>query len=146
MQELEPSEEIKLRTVMARYCNAMALSHISENSPMDIIRFFYNESFALEEIWDSNARQIVLYLLTHVHSYTDLINDSLKGYSIENTLSLLLPKSNDPRTWDNILTMCLNNGTIFAEFFTRLYRNKIWREKAILALDHFGVTPKKSNI
>lgn len=39
MQELEPSEEIKLRTVMARYCNAMALSHISENSPLDIIRF-----------------------------------------------------------------------------------------------------------
>lgn len=146
MQELEPSEEIKLRTVMARYCNAMALSHISENSPMDIIRFFYNESFALEEIWDSNARQIVLYLLTHVHSYTDLINDSGKGYSIENTLSLLLPKSNDPRTWDNILTMCLNNGTIFAEFFTRLFRNKIWREKAISALDHFGVSKVNTNI
>lgn len=146
MQELEPSEEIKLRTVMARYCNAMALSHISENSPMDIIRFFYNESFALEEIWDSNARQIVLYLLTHVHSYTDLINDSGKGYSIESTLSLLLPKSNDPKTWDNILTMCLNNGTIFAEFFTRLYRNKIWREKAILALDHFGVSNVNTSI
>lgn len=146
MQELEPSEEIKLRTVMARYCNAMALSHISDNSPMDIIRFFYNESFALEEIWDSNARQIVLYLLTHVHSYTDLINDSLKGYSIETTLSLLFPKSSDPKIWDNILTMCLNNGTIFAEFFSRLYRNKIWREKAILMLDHFGVNNVKSNI
>ncbi len=146
MQTLEPSEEIKLRTVMARYCNAMALSHISENSPMDIIRFFYNESFALEESWDSNAVQIVLYLLTHIHSYKELINDVGKSISIDNTLSLLFPKSNDPRTWDNILTMCLNNGTIFAEFFTRLFRNKIWREKAILALDHFGVSNVNSNI
>ena len=146
MQTLEPSEEIKLRTVMARYCNAMALSHISENSPMDIIRFFYNESFALEESWDSNAVQIVLYLLTHIHSYKELINDVGKSISIDNTLSLLFPKSNDPRTWDNILTMCLNNGTIFAEFFTRLFRNKIWREKAILALDHFGVSNVDSNI
>ena len=146
MQELEPSEEIKLRTVMARYCNAMALSHISDNSPMDIIRFYYNESFALEEIWDSNVRQVVLYLLTHVHSYTDLINDSGKGYSIENTLSLLLPKSNDFRTWDNILAMCLNNGTIFAEFFTRLYKNKIWREKAFAMLNHYGVKNAKTTI
>lgn len=148
MQDLEPSEEIKLRTVMARYCNAMALSHISENSPLDIIRFFYSESFALEESWDSNNRQISLYLLTHVHSYTDLINDSAKDSirSIENILPLLLPKANDPKTWDNILTMCLNNGTIFAQFFTRLYKNSTWREKAIIALGHFGVNNVKSNV
>lgn len=146
MQELEPSEEIKLRTVMARYCNAMALSHISENSPMDIIRFYYNESFTLEENWDSNVRQIALYLLTHVHSYTELINDSGKNNSIENTLSLLLTKSNESRIWDNILTMCLNNGTIFAQLFTRLYNNKTWREKAIVALSHFGVLNVKNNV
>ena len=146
MQTLEPSEEIKLRTVMARYCNAMALSHISDNSPMDIIRFYYNESFALEESWELNGNQIALYLLTHVHSYTELINDSVKNISIDNTLSLLLPKSNDYRTWDNILTMCLNNGTIFAEFFTRLYRNRTWREKAIVAMKHFGVNNVKAKI
>lgn len=148
MQDLEPSEEIKLRTVMARYCNAMALSHISENSPLDIIRFYYSESFALEESWDSNNRQISLYLLTHVHSYTDLINDSAKDSirSVENILPLLLPKANDYKTWDNILTMCLNNGTIFAQFFTRLYKNSTWREKAIIALGHFGVKNVKSNV
>ncbi len=148
MQELEPSEEIKLRTVMARYCNAMALSHISENSPMDIIRFYYCESFALEESWDSNNRQIALYLLTHVHSYTDLINDSAKDSIryMENTLPLLLPKANDYKTWDSILTMCLNNGTIFAQFFTRLYKNSTWREKAIIALSHFGKKDVKTKI
>lgn len=146
MQELEPSEEIKLRTVMARYCNAMALHHISENSPMDIIRFYYNESFALEEVWDSNVRQIALYLLTHVHSYTALINDSGKNNSIENTLSLLLPKSNDYRTWDNILTMCLNNGTIFAQLFTKLYNIRTWREKAIAILSHYDIKNVKANI
>ena len=148
MLELEPSEEIKLRNVMARYCNAMALSHISANSPMDIIRFFYNESFALEESWESNNRQISLYLLTHVHSYTDLINDSAKDSirSIENILPLLLPKANDYKTWDNILAMCLNNGTIFAQFFTRLYKNSTWREKAIIALGHFGAKDVKSNV
>lgn len=146
MQMLEPSEEIKLRTVMARYCNAMALSHISENSPMDIIRFFYNESFALEESWELNGNQIALYLLTHVHSWSELINDSVKNISIDNTLSLLLPKSNDFKTWENILTMCLNNGTIFAEFFSRLYKYKAWREKAIEILEHFGINNVKVKI
>lgn len=146
MKMLEPSEEIKLRTVMARYCNAMALSHISENSPMDIIRFFYNESFALEESWELNGNQIALYLLTHVHSWSELINDSVKNISIDNTLSLLLPKSNDFKTWENILTMCLNNGTIFAEFFSRLYKYKAWREKAIEILEHFGINNVKVKI
>lgn len=146
MLELEPSEEIKLRNVMARYCNAMALSHISANSPMDIIRFFYNESFALEENWDSNVNNIVLFLLTHVHSYKELINDSGKSYSIEKTLSFLQPKSNDSRTWDNILSMCLNNGTIFAQFFTRLYNNSIWRKKAIEMLKQFGINNVKMNV
>ena len=138
MQELEPSEEIRLRTVMARYCNAMALSHISENSPLDIVRFYYNESFALEENWDSNVRQIALYLLSHVHSYTDLINDSGKNNSLEYTLTQLLPKSTDQRTWDNILNMCLNNGTIFAQLFSRLYNNSVWRDKSLSALRQYG--------
>lgn len=146
MQELEPSEEIKLRTVMARYCNAMALSHISENSPLDIIRFYYNESFALEENWDSNVRQVSIYLLTHVRSYNELINDNRKGVSIENALSLLLPNVDDVRLWDNILSMCLNNGTIFAQLFTRIYTNKQWKEKAFAILKNFNLEKINQNI
>lgn len=146
MQELEPNEEIRLRTVMARYCNAMALSHISENSPLDIIRFYYNESFALEENWDSNVRQVALYLLTHVHSYTELINDSGRNNSLENILALIFSQSNDYRTWDNIVTMCQYNGTIFAQLFSRLYNNQNWRRIALSALDHFGVKDIKQDL
>ena len=140
MQELEPTEEIKLRKVMARYCNAMALSHISENSPIDVIRFYYNESFALEENWDSNVNHVALYLLTHVKNYTELINASRNNLTIEHTLSLLMPVMNDFKAWDNILTMCLNNGSIFAQLFTRIYNNENWREIAIKTLSHHGIT------
>lgn len=146
MQELEPSEEIKLRTVMARYCNAMALSHISENNPLDIIRFYYNESFALEENWDSNVRQVSIYLLTHVHTYNELINDYRKGVSIENALTLLLPNVDDFRVWDNILSMCLNNGTIFAQLFSRIYLIKNWKEKALAILKNFNPEDNYSDI
>lgn len=138
MQELEPSDEIKLRRVMARYCNAMALSHISANSPLDIIRFFYNESFALEENWDSNVNQVSMYLLTHVHNYTELINDNRRQESIENTLSLLLPIVDDIKLWDSILSMCLNNGTIFAQLFSRIYSNRKWKDRAISIIENFG--------
>lgn len=146
MQELEPAEEIKLRRVMSRYCNAMALSHISENSPLDIIRFYYNESFALEENWDSNVRQVSLYLLTHVRTYTELINDSRKGMSTENVLNLLLPIKEDTRLWDNILSMCLYNGTIFAQLFGRIFLDKKWKEKAFEMLKRFNVDGPKINI
>lgn len=146
MQELEPSEEIKLRTVMARYCNAMALSHISENSPLDIIRFYYNESFALEENWDSNVRQVSIYLLTHVRTYNELINDNQKNISIENALSLLWQNVDDIRLWDNILSMCLNNGTIFTQLFSRIYTNKKWKEKAFAILRNFNYCNVSQNI
>lgn len=145
MMELEPSEELRLRTVMARYCNAMALSHISNNSPMDVIRFFYNEAFILEESWDSNARQIALYLLTHIHTYTELINDSGKNNSIDNTLELVLQNGFDTKLWDSILTMMLNNTSISAQITEKLFKRNTWKSQSIQALEYFGVKVR-SNI
>ncbi len=139
MQKIEPSEELKLRTVMARYCNAMALSNISDNSSMDVIRFFYNEAFTLEESWESNVRQINLYLLTHKHSYSELISDSTKNNLIENTLDLLLKDGYENRVWDSILTMMLNNTSISAQITVRLFEKNNWRKQAIEALKYFGV-------
>ncbi len=147
MQELEPADEIKLRRVMARYCNAMALSHISENSPLDIIRFFYDESFALEENWDLNLRQVYIYLLTHVKNYNELIYfHSKQKVSVNEALTLLLPKIDNIKLWDNILTMCLNNGTIFAQLFSQIYTNRIWKEKAIAILEDFNRDNVTENI
>lgn len=139
MQVIEPSEELKLRTVMAKYCNAMALSNISDNSSMDIIRFFYNEAFTLEESWDSNVRQVALYLLTHKHGYSELITDSGKNNSIESTLDIVLRDGYDNKIWDSILTMMLNNISISAQMTFRLFEKSNWKKQAIDALRYFGV-------
>lgn len=140
MLDLEPAEELRLRIVMARYCNAMALSHISDNSSMDVIRFFYNEAFNLEEKWDSNVRQIALYLLTHIHNYTELISDSGKNNSIDGTLDVLFNSSVDTKYWDSILTMMLYNTSISAQITSRLYSKPEWKDKAVRALTTFGVS------
>lgn len=140
MLKLEPNEEQKLRTVMARFCNAMALSNISDNNSMDVIRFFYNEAFTLEESWDSNVRQIALYLLTHKHNYSELISDSGKNNSIENTLGVVLQDGYDNKIWDSILTMMLNNTSISAQITSKLFERAIWRKQALQALKYFGIT------
>lgn len=146
MRDIEPSEELRLRIVMARYCNAMALSHISDNSSMDVIRFFYNEAFNLEEKWDSNVRQIALYLLTHIHNYTELISDSSKNNSIDGTLDDLFNISTDGKYWDSILTMMLYNTSISAQITSRLYNKPEWKNKAIRALASFGVNNLKPSL
>ena len=146
MLELEPTEELRLRTVMARYCNAMALSHISNNSPVDVIRFFYNEAFTLEENYRSNVVQIALYLLTHVHNYTELLGDSRKNNPIDSTLELVLGNGYDSKIWDSILTMFLNNTSISAQIIEKLFKKAEWKSQAVKALSHFGVKNTSSSL
>lgn len=139
MRDIEPNNILQLRAVLARYCNAMALNHISDNSSMDITRFYYTEAFSLEENYHSVARQLALYLLTHCYAYNELLNITSKNPSVDDSLALFLNGDFDIKKWESILTTFLYNREISAQITSKLYLNANYRRMSLEALKSFGI-------
>lgn len=137
MTSLDPDKENNLRSVLARYCNAMALNHTSENSSMDVIRNFYLEAFSLEESYDANARQVALYLISFRSQYGELLSAS--NTSIDDALKYLFEGEVKDSIWEGILSMFLWNRSISAQITGKIYNTKIYKEKSLDFLKGFGV-------
>lgn len=127
MQLLEPNNYDRLCSVMARYCNAMALNHLYDHNDYDIIRFYYIESFNLENTYDANARQVSLYLTSYLHNYDELVKAIDKNPSIDDVLQLLL-NHNDNRIWDGLLSMFLSSSTITNNVLSKVFSDRLLRE------------------
>lgn len=138
MQLLEPDKDIQLRSVLARYCNAMALNHISENSSMDVIRSFYIEAFSLEEQYKLTAPQVALYLKTYKSSYSELI--ATKTPSIDEALAFLLDAEEKEYIWESILSLFLWNRSISAQLIPKLFFNNLFLSKSLCFLKNIGIT------
>lgn len=137
MTQLEPDKENELRSVLARYCNAMALNHISENSPMDVIRNYYIESFNLDENFDANARQISLFLVSYKSQYSELLSST--NVSLDNALKFSLEGEYKDFVWEGILSMFLWNRSISAQITNKLYNDKDFRQKSIRFLNSLEI-------
>ncbi|MCM8827645.1 MAG: hypothetical protein NC904_09065, partial [Candidatus Omnitrophica bacterium] len=143
MTTLEPEKESNLRSVLARYCNAMALNHITENSSMDVIRYYYLEAFSLEEKWESVERQVEVYLLSYKTSYTELLNLGSRDPKIDESLLLTLSSDVKDYIWEGILSMFLWNRSISAQITSKLFDNISLKDKSIIFLSSLGL---KSNV
>ena len=139
MLDLEPDNVVKLRSEMARYCVAMASNHISDYSVMDIPRFYYTEAFALEERFQPLSSAVSSYLLTHCYNNAELISASSKDVPLDEALRKMIEGAFDYKRWDSILSMLLVNNEVSAQITSRLFRKNDWRDKAIQALQYFGV-------
>jgi tetratricopeptide (TPR) repeat protein len=134
MTALEPEKENSLRSILARHCNAMALNHISENSSMDVIRYYYLEAFSLEENYGFTAPQVAIYLYTFKSSYTGLFSVSTKTPSIDYALGFVLDGEYRESIWEGILSMFLWNRSISAQIISKLFENNLFKEKSIIFL------------
>lgn len=139
MTILEPEKESNLRSVLARYCNAMALNHISENSSMDVIRYYYLEAFSLEENFRFTAPQVAIYLFTFKSSYTDLFAVSRRTPSIEEAINFVLDGDYRENIWDGILSMFLWNRSISAQITSKLYENPKLKGKSLIFFSSLGL-------
>lgn len=140
MTTVEPDNILRFRSEMARYCNALALNHIADNSPVDVIKFYYLESFALEDSYETQSTQIALYLLVSRYTYSELLNTTNNVPSVDAALDLFLGKEYDPKNWETLLDMFLYTRDITAGIVSKLYSNDAFRKQSIQALRHFGVS------
>ena len=139
MQMLEPGETFKLRSVMARYCNDMAKIHIYDSSSMDVVRFFYRESFYLEKKFASTAQQVSYYLLTTIFDNQRMASELGRSYSVDNALKTVLHnKPFDQRQWEHILCMFLDNTDITAQVLNKIYEDDELFDLSLNALKSFG--------
>ena len=136
MQLLEPNKDNNQRSVLARYCNAMAQNHISENSYKEVIRFYYLEAFKLEEDYRSLARNISVYLLTYIRSYRELLNQ--KDTSLDDVLTELFLSSNK-LFWNGVIDMFIWNETITRHIIKKLFDDTTFKKKTLDFLVSKGV-------
>lgn len=140
MQYLEPNNYDRLCSVMARYCNAMALNHIYDHNDYDIIRFYYTESFNLENSYRANAQQISLYLISYLHNYDELIKAIDKNPTIDDVLKSIL-HNEDNHFWDGLLSMFLSNSTITSNILSKIFSDGTLKELCETMLkDYFKVS------
>lgn len=134
-QELDPQKDIK--SILARYCNAMALNHMTEDPSMDVIRGYYLEAFSLEEQYPFTAPQVALYLISYKSSFTELLNT--KTPSIEEALKKVLDGEVKENIWEGILSMFMRNRSICAQISNRLYNSTAYRKKSLDFLNNIGL-------
>jgi tetratricopeptide (TPR) repeat protein len=142
MSQLEPDKERNLRSVLARYCNAMALNHIAENSHMDVIRNYYLEAFSLEEKYRLTAPQVALYLISYKSSYSELI--STKTPSMDEALKFILDNESKDVIWEGLLSMFLWNRSISAQLISKIYDNSNFRNLSLNYLSKQSVEVSKN--
>lgn len=130
----------RLRFVMFRYCSDMAKNSISDYSPNDVARFYFNEAFSLEQDYHKTHQQFAYYLLTLCYSNTDLLQKMSQGISVDKALSAVFDSDiPDPLVWDTVLYAFLYNSEITAYIVSKLYSNVGYRQRACAALKSFGV-------
>lgn len=140
MQNIEPENTTRLRTVLARYCIDMATTHIADNSSLDVIRFYYNEAFSLEENYDNNAQNVAIYVLTQIFDYGQLLKATTQHVPVNTALKQVINSNVDIKWWINILYMFIYNRAISANLTSLFYSNTDYQVKAISALKKIGIT------
>ena len=132
MQQFEPDNSLVFRSVMARYCNDMARIHIHNQSPREVIRFFFNEAFGLVVNYDEVGATAPVFLMTIHATNEELSHKLFLTPSLANTLKDAINSNVDP--WNIILEMLLYNSEITAKVISILYSDSNLRKKATNAL------------
>jgi tetratricopeptide (TPR) repeat protein len=143
MTTLETEQDDKLKYVLARFCNAMALNHISEQSSMDVVRNYYLEVFNLIEEFNFNEPTFAKFLISYISTYQELF--SSVSISIDDALSKIFAREEIKQNILNgILSVFIVNANISAKITSRLYlkykRHSIEFLKTLLEIPADNIT------
>ncbi len=148
IQVLEPDNELYLKTILKRYCHDMALNHMADYSPMEVIRFFYTEASILEIEWKRLVPQVVFYFKTYISNYNELINiqmPSLDEKELDSILNIIILDKNK-KIWNNILDMFIWNETITKYIGKKFFENSKFKELSIIFLNELGINDSFNNL
>ncbi len=129
MELLEPEKEDELSSVLSRYCLAISQNISSENSPVDVVRFYLLEAFKLALAFDTISRYLPIYL----HSFQQSSFESYKTMSkgMDETLKEIFQQGVTLNFWNGIIDLFLTNTEIFSQLLTRLFQNQAYQRPCV---------------
>lgn len=138
MEEIEPDNIQRLKSVLARFCCTSAINSIFRGLNLDVVRFFYNEAFSLEENYDSIKRYLSLFLLTFNLTPSELLNVTSRTPTVDEALNAVMDNM-DPKKWDHVLSVMLHNHEITTKLVAKLFASESYRGKAVEALKRWNI-------
>ena len=135
---LNPDNITDIKKALILYCNSMAISHLAEESHMDVVRFYYNEAFALSNAnYQSLATQVSNALLTYIYSNDQILTQKNKTISVGEVIEIAREKLKYPLLWDALLEISLNNREISAHIVDFIYKSPKSKSEVIKYLNEF---------
>ena len=130
MQQFEPDKVTGFKSVLARYCNAMALLTAAQNYPNPVVRYYYLETFNLEDSWASLELQIGVYISSYTFKGVDLVKIAGQTSRPINLSKLweevlsIIPDDKRVELWDGTLDMFIANREITRRVLDIIKQNK----------------------
>lgn len=135
---LEPDNIADIKKALILYCNSMAISHLAEESHMDVVRFYYNEAFALSnENYHALATQVSNALLTYIYSNDRILTQKNKTISVGGVIDIARDQLKYPILWNALLEISLNNREISAHIVDFLYKSSRSKSEVVKYLNEF---------
>ena len=129
MEILEPEREDELSSVLSRYCLAISQNIASENSPVDVVRFYLLEAFKLALGFDTISRYLPIYL--HSFQLSSFESYKMMSKGMDETLRDIFKKDVNLNFWNGIIDLFLTNTEIFSQLLTRLFQNQSYQESCV---------------
>jgi len=140
IQIIEPDNEIMFKSVLAKYCNAMALSCASLNYPSEIIRNYYIEAFSLEKDYKAIANQVAIFLSSFYLQGEKIIIEHRVSLSIDNVIDKIFTLKELPTFfWDGILEMSIISPVITAQLLSKIFQNNKAKTSVFEFLNNISV-------
>lgn len=129
---------------MSHYCEAMGDRSLYDNLNLDVVRFYYEQSFALlPENGSVNERYLSAYLQTLIYK-SETIRENL-GNRIKPVNEILTEIfTNDTENfqmkfWEILLSLTICHNNVAVSIVGCLYENEQLREQAFKALSEWGI-------
>lgn len=142
MQMLDVDSDRKtIHGEMAHYCQAMAELSLYQ-SDIDVARFYYDQSFALEQNYETSTdRYICVYLQTLSYSAKEILDEIFKTPpTVEEMVDRVLTNDISPLQWEAIITLILYNNDVAGKIVPCLYRNEHLRKQSLDLMKNFEIS------
>jgi hypothetical protein len=136
IEKLEPEREDEFNSVMSKYCLAISQNIASENSPVDVVRFYLLEAFKLALSFPNIAPSIPFYL--HSFQLSSLESNKRNRKGIDETIKDIFQKELNLNFWNGLIDLFLTNTEIFSQLLTRLFQNQIYQKICISFLTNYN--------
>lgn len=142
MQMLDVDNERKtIHGEMAHYCQAMAELSLYQ-SDIDVARFYYDQSFALEQNYETSTdRYICVYLQTLSYTPKEILDEIFKTPpTVEEMVDRVLTDDFTSQQWEAIITLLLYNNDVAGKIVPCLYRNEQLRKQSLNLMKNFEIS------